>query len=66
MTANKWPGRATRSARIGSLSGIVAGTGAGSLLVEASEAESSESCSTELIPGVWGVIGVMGVGGTMS
>lgn len=63
MTANKCPVRATRSARIGSFSGIAVCTGP--LLLEASEGESSKSCSTDLMPGVWGK-GVMGVGGWIS
>lgn len=63
MTANKWPVRATRSARIGSFSGTVVFTGP--LLVEASEGESNKSYSTDLMPGVWGK-GVIGVGGWMS
>lgn len=47
---------------MGSLSGIP--TGSGPLTVEASEGESNRSCSTDLIPGVWGVMGVTGVWGT--
>jgi hypothetical protein len=63
ITANKCPVRATRSARMGSFRGIAVFTGP--MLLEDSEGESNRSCSTDLMPGVWGK-GVMGVGGWMS
>lgn len=64
MTANKCPVRATRSARMGSFNGTVVVTGP--LLVEDSEGESNKSCSTDLMPGVWGIKGVTGVDGRTS
>lgn len=62
MTANICPRRETRSARTGSLSGILAGSDP--LLLASPRAESNRSCSTGLILGVKGVLGVSGVAGT--
>lgn len=63
MTAKTWPVRETRRARIGSLSGIHAGSDASAPLPETSEAVASKRlCSTGLMAGVWGVRGVPGMG----
>lgn len=58
MTAKRWPVRAMRRARMGSFSGTVAGSGPADSSLSVS---SATSCSTDLIAGVTGVMGVVGL-----